>query len=44
MAVVSMVVFDGICKQLYPDCDFQKEARPFLIKARYQGLRAVVNC
>jgi len=43
MAVISMVVFDGICKQIYPDCDFQKEARPFLIKARYQGARAVVH-
>ncbi|HSR53287.1 MAG TPA: AarF/UbiB family protein [Acidobacteriota bacterium] len=35
MTVLSMVVFDGICKQLYPDCDFQREARPYLITAKY---------
>jgi ubiquinone biosynthesis protein len=33
--VLSMVVYDGICKQLYPDCDFQAEARPYLIAGRY---------
>jgi ubiquinone biosynthesis protein len=36
MTILSMVVFDGICKQLYPECDFQGEARPFLITARYR--------
>ncbi len=36
MTVLAMVVFDGICKQLYPGCDFQAEARPFLITARYR--------
>ena len=36
MTVLSMVVFDGICKQLYPDCDFQREARPYLIRGRYR--------
>jgi ubiquinone biosynthesis protein len=39
MTVLSMVVFDGICKQLYPDCDFQREARGFLIMARYRKTR-----
>ncbi len=33
--VLAMVVYDGICKQLYPDCDFQAEARGFLIVQRY---------
>jgi ubiquinone biosynthesis protein len=37
MTILSMVVFDGICKQLYPECDFQKEARAFLVTARYRG-------
>ena len=36
MTILSMVVFDGICKQLYPDCDFQNESRAFLITARYR--------
>lgn len=36
MTVLSMVVFDGICKQLYPECDFQGEARGFLIMAKYR--------
>jgi len=34
--VLSMVVFDGICKLLYPALDFQREARPFLIAAKYR--------
>jgi ubiquinone biosynthesis protein len=33
--IVALVVFDGICKQVHPDCDFQAEARPFLIAAKY---------
>lgn len=37
MTILSMVVFDGICKRLYPQCDFQKEARAFLITARYRN-------
>lgn len=41
MTVLSMVVYDGICKLLYPDCDFQREARGYLITARYQRPRAV---
>ncbi len=36
MTILSMVVFDGICKQLYPDCDFQNESRGYLITARYR--------
>ena len=39
MTILSMVVFDGICKQLYPQCDFQAEARGFLITARYSRQR-----
>jgi len=35
MTVLSMVVYDGICKLLYPECNFQAEARPFLIVGRY---------
>jgi ubiquinone biosynthesis protein len=37
MTILSMVVFDGICKRLYPQCDFQKESRAFLITARYKA-------
>lgn len=37
MTVLSMVVYDGICKQLYPECDFQSEARGYLMMARYRG-------
>jgi ubiquinone biosynthesis protein len=37
MTILSMVVFDGICKRLYPQCDFQKESRAFLITARYKS-------
>jgi ubiquinone biosynthesis protein len=39
MTILSMVVFDGICKQIYPDCDFQGEARGYLIMARYRQKR-----
>lgn len=42
MTVVAMVVYDGICKQLYADCDFQREARPFLIVGRYSGRKLAV--
>jgi ubiquinone biosynthesis protein len=37
MTVLSMVVYDGICKLLYPECNFQAEARPFLIVGRYMS-------
>jgi ubiquinone biosynthesis protein len=40
MTILSMVVYDGICKQLYPLCDFQTEARGFLITARYRRTAA----
>jgi ubiquinone biosynthesis protein len=43
MTILSMVVFDGICKQLYPQCDFQSEARGFLISARYRRKPAPKN-
>jgi hypothetical protein len=35
MTVLAMAVFDGICKEHYPECDFQAEARPFLILSRF---------
>lgn len=41
MTILSMVVFDGICKQLYPECDFQGEARGYLITAKYRRTAAV---
>ncbi|BDC50513.1 hypothetical protein F183_A28290 [Bryobacterales bacterium F-183] len=37
MTVLSMAIYDGICKQLYPQCDFQKEARPYLVLGWYGG-------
>lgn len=43
MTILSMVVFDGICKQLYPECDFQNESRGFLITARYRGKPVELN-
>lgn len=43
MTILSMVVFDGICKQLYPECDFQNEARGFLITARYRRKPVAAN-
>jgi ubiquinone biosynthesis protein len=43
MTILSMVVYDGICKQLYPLCDFQNEARGFLITARYRRRGAGKN-
>ncbi len=30
MAIISLVVFEGIAKQIYPDLDFQREARQFI--------------
>jgi len=33
MAILSLLVFEGIAKQLYPLLDFQNEARPFLLRA-----------
>ena len=33
MAILSLLVFEGIAKQLYPHLDFQAEAKPFLFKA-----------
>lgn len=38
MTVLAMVVYDGVCKQLYPECDFQAESRAYLIAARYRRL------
>jgi ubiquinone biosynthesis protein len=33
MAIVSLLVFEGLAKQVYPDLDFQREARPFVLRA-----------
>lgn len=43
MTVLSMVVYDGICKQLYPECDFQREARGYLITAKYRHNRVTAT-
>jgi ubiquinone biosynthesis protein len=40
MTVLAMAVFDGICKSLHPHCDFQREARGFLLTARYRRAAA----
>jgi len=37
MAILSLVVFDGICKQLDPECDFQSEALGFLLMAKFRA-------
>ena len=34
--VFAMAVYDGLCRSLYPGCDFQAEARGYLIAARYR--------
>lgn len=41
--VIAMVVYEGICKQLYPECDFQREARGFLITARSRLARGAAR-
>jgi ubiquinone biosynthesis protein len=41
--VLAMVVYEGICKQLYPECDFQAEARGFLVLARYKARRTALR-
>jgi len=33
MAILSLLVFEGLAKQVYPDLDFQREARPFVLRA-----------
>ena len=38
--ILAMVVYDGICKRLHPTCDFQQEARGYLITARYRAVNA----
>ncbi|HEY1349407.1 MAG TPA: AarF/UbiB family protein [Ktedonobacteraceae bacterium] len=40
MAILSLLVFEGIAKQLYPLLDFQAEARPFLLRAVSPALAA----
>ena len=34
--VLAMTIYDGLCRVLYPGCDFQGEARGYLIAARYR--------
>ncbi|HLG64873.1 MAG TPA: AarF/UbiB family protein [Ktedonosporobacter sp.] len=36
MAILSLLVFEGIAKQCYPQLDFQAEARPILLQALAQ--------
>ncbi|GCE15792.1 ABC1 kinase family protein [Tengunoibacter tsumagoiensis] len=36
MAILSLLVFEGIAKQLYPHLDFQKEAKPFLYEVIFE--------
>ncbi len=36
MAILSLLVFEGIAKQLYPQLDFQVEARPILLQVMLQ--------
>lgn len=40
MAILSLLVFEGIAKQTYPRLDFQREARPFLLQALKSRARA----
>jgi len=41
--VLALVVYESVCKQLYPECDFQAEARGFLVLARYSRAGAPVS-
>jgi ubiquinone biosynthesis protein len=42
--VFAMAVYDGVCRNLFPGCDFQAEARGYLITARYRRVaRAAVR-
>jgi ubiquinone biosynthesis protein len=33
MAIIALLVFEGIAKQIYADLDFQREAYPFILRA-----------
>lgn len=35
MTIISLVVFEGIMKQIHPGLDFQDEARRFILQAKY---------
>jgi len=35
MTIISLVVFEGIMKQIYPELDFQDEARRFILRTKY---------
>lgn len=39
-AILSLLVYEGVVKQLCPDLDFQAEARPFVTSALLQGTTA----
>src|SRR6266566_1407266 len=41
MAIVSLLVFEGIAKVVYPDLDFQREAIPFIFHMTTHGTRAM---
>jgi ubiquinone biosynthesis protein len=33
MAIISLLVFEGLAKEFYPELDFQREALPFILRA-----------
>lgn len=33
MAIISLLVFEGLAKDIYPELDFQREALPFILRA-----------
>jgi len=36
MAILSLLIFEGLAKQLYPQLDFQAEARPIVLQTLLQ--------
>lgn len=40
MAIMSLLVFEGIAKKSYPDLDFQREARVFIMRALINSYQA----
>jgi ubiquinone biosynthesis protein len=38
MAIVSLLVFEGIAKDIYPELDFQREALPFILRASLERI------
>jgi len=37
MVLLSLLIFEGIAKESYPDLDFQREALPFIFRASIRG-------